>query len=322
MNIFELTRILNEAKVEEIMQSKKELNLTTNDVVEEVIAKANKEQNPKKKERILDDFDDNLDRAKSFIISLEKQIEGIDNHDNKNLTMFLNKNIERLRNVGITQTWIMKFLNTENVTFDLSHGFHRWEQCCPELLKPRYVEKFFNMSRNTKGPGEFLLELLGLKTNKNTVKPETGQGGDINIDGINYEVKGGSGRLDGTQLNDVCKIIRQNPNTIGFQIDVENTPKEEIKSILATKPFTGVQTQDKNLVYTFLSEFFKGRNKSGKLIVVNVKGYYVIEQEQKIDDEIIKITIPRWIRYYAYTEEVLPHNDNDRMIKISIVKIK
>ena len=233
--------------------------------------------------------------------------------------MFLSKHIKRLRNEGITQSWIMKFLNTENVTLDLSQGFHRWEECCPELLTPRYVKKFFNLSKNAKGPGEFLLQLLGLKTNKNTLKPEKGQGGDINIDGINYEVKGGLGRLDGTQIDDVSKIIIQNPDTLGFQIDVKNTPKEEIKSMLATKPFKAVQTQDNNLVNAFLFAFFNGRNKSGNLIVVNMKGYYVIEQGQKIIDELIKITIPRWIRYYAYTREVLPHNDNDRMIKISLV---
>jgi hypothetical protein len=172
----------------------------------------------------------------------------------------------------------MKFLNTENVTLDLSQGFHRWEEYCPELLTPRYVKKFFNLSKNAKGPGEFLLQLLGLKTNKNTLKPEKGQGGDINIDGINYEVKGGLGRLDGTQIDDVSKIIIQNPDTLGFQIDVKTTPKEKIKAILATKQFTAVQTQDNNLVNAFLFAFFNGRNKSGNLIVVNMKGYYVIEQ--------------------------------------------
>ena len=71
-------------------------------------------------------MEDNLDRAKSFIVSLDKQKSEIGANKNANLVRFLENKIESLRNVGITHNWIMNFLNTENVTLDLSPGYHSW----------------------------------------------------------------------------------------------------------------------------------------------------------------------------------------------------
>ena len=223
-------------------------------------------------------MEDNLDRAKSFIVSLSKQENDIRKNKNSNIVEFLTKkkykkdknNVEKLRDVGITHSWITNFLNNENVSLDLSRGYHTWEECCVGLLSPKFVQRFFNLSKNNVGAGEFLMMMLALRTGKKASSPSRGQGGDIIIDGINYEVKGNYGRLDGTQIDDVAKIIDNNKEW-GFQIDTEDTSDGSNK-------YQSIQTRENKLVSAFISAFFKGRNKSGKLLVVNTNGYYVIEQ--------------------------------------------
>ena len=79
-------------------------------------------------------MEDNLDRAKSFIVSLSKQENEISKNKNSNIVAFFTKkknkkdknNVEKLRDVGITHSWIMNFLNSKNVTLDLSPGYHSW----------------------------------------------------------------------------------------------------------------------------------------------------------------------------------------------------
>lgn len=318
MNIFELTRILNETNEIDIQKSKRSLKSTTDWVVRKKIQELGSEPT-QKKEKELSELEDNLDRAKSFIVSLSKQENEISKNKNTSIVEFLTKkktkkdknNLEKLRDVGITHSWITNFLNNENVSLDLSSGYHSWEECCAGLLSPNYVQRFFNLSKNNVGAGEFLIMMLALRIGKKASNPSNGQGGDIIIDGINYEIKGNYGRLDGTQIDDVADII-DNHKQWGFQIDTEDTADGSNK-------FPSIQTRENNLVNAFISAFFNGRNKSGKLLVVNTEGYYVIEQGQKITDGRIKITIPGWMRYYAYTKTVSPHNDNDRTIKISLL---
>ena len=302
MNIFELTRILNETNELDIQKSKRSLKATTDWVVRKKIQELGSEPT-QKKEKELSELEDNLDRAKSFIVSLDKQKSKIGAHRNDNLVKFLENKIESLRNVGITHSWIMNFLNSKNVTLDLSPGYHNWQECCEGLLSPKFVQRFFNLSKNSIGSGEFLLLLLALKTGKNASKPEKGQGGDLNIDGMNYEVKGIQGRLD-VDVNN-----RGSSNVLNAHV---------IKTLKGQTDWGSSKIRNNEIINSLLGVFFNNRNKEGDLIVVNPKGYYVIKNGVPITDNRIEIIVPQWLRYAAYGREI-PFNDNDRTIKISLI---
>lgn len=159
------------------------------------------------------------------------------------------------------------------------------------------------MSKNSVGPGEFLLLMLALRTGKNATRPEKGQGGDLNIDGINYEIKGNQGRLD---------------------VDVNNRGSSNVLNAYVIKTLNGQtnwgfsKIRNNEIINSLLGVFFNNRNKEGDLIVVNQEGYYVIKNGVPITDNRIEIIVPQWLQYAAYGEEI-HFNDNDRTIKISLI---
>jgi hypothetical protein len=159
------------------------------------------------------------------------------------------------------------------------------------------------MSKNNIGPGEFLLLMLALRTGKNATRPEKGQGGDLNIDGINYEVKGNQGRLDVDVKN------RGSSNVLNAHV---------IETLKGKSDWSYSKIRNNDIINSFLGVFFTNRNKEGELIVVNQKGYYVIKNGIPITDDRIEIIVPQWLRHAVYGKE-MPFNDNDRTIKISLL---
>ena len=142
-----------------------------------------------------------------------------------------------------------------------------------------------------------------MKTGKNASKPEKGQGGDLNIDGMNYEVKGIQGRLD-VDVNN-----RGSSNVLNAHV---------IKTLKGQTDWGSSKIRNNEIINSLLGVFFNNRNKEGDLIVVNPKGYYVIKNGVPITDNRIEIIVPQWLRYAAYGREI-PFNDNDRTIKISLI---
>lgn len=349
MNIFELTRILNEAKKrnknndeegtskgvkipEELKVTKDELNKTTKNFVLNAAKEGSHDNNPD----VIEKAEIALRRAESFIEDKNAELMTGGNEKVRNLFM---SSYEKLKKIGLYRQWMDKVI--ENSVSTDFNGITEGEKISFKEINPLFTENFIPLLYSfrggndiSRGSGEFLMRLVfACLGNESQVAKKIDNGdvktGDITVGNTTYEIKANNGRLDSMRKSSPEQLVEKILRLVKIFINKNRFQTRNNKLVNRTT-MTNEQFSKYVLRAWFqtIKENSIGQsNNQIKLILVNKKHFMIIS-EDSIDECVkhLKISIPQWMVDRVLKEQQIENGDVinvkdislDRTIKISL----
>lgn len=334
MNIFELTRILNEMD-----ENKTRVELAGNNLKKTVDAFVTDfKTNPKSDEKLAVY---NLRKARQFISNADEWSEdnfkksiGVDDTNNQLVDQLFRKQhilystntihkfktfksiIEILQDNKVPIEFIKEFVNTvkQNEKIIIDDGKVISFEEVNQYLTSQIVSDLYKIKTPdiSKGAGEFLMKLVIFSLTGELPVHNEGAG-DISFNGKDYEIKSVGGRLDSKdeQLESDFIEIMKSWIAQGFSLNGQKT-----------KRVTGAGGKNYNDSFNpiqFLSKWFK-RNGNLNLIVVSKKGFLIINKDNlESAANHIYIQVPEWMEKAAKGQAYSKNIGLDRTIKISLI---
>ena len=337
MNIFELTRILNEAKTkneqvkvpEELKTTETELKKTANNFVKEVSVTEDPEA--------IEQAEIALRRAESFIE--DKNVELANGENDKEIVreLFVGS-YEKLKKIGLYRQWMDKVI--KNPVNDAFGGISDGKKISFREINPLFTPNFipllysFRGGNNiARGSGEFLMRLvfgcLGIETEVAKKVDESDiKTGDIKTKNATYEIKAHNGRLDSMSKSTpeqlVEKIVRLVEIFIRRQRFDTKNGRVVNRTSMSNEQFSKYVLQ---AWFQTVKENGGQNSKNIKLILVNKEGFLIIS-EDTIEECVkhLKLSIPRWMVDKVLENDIMSNGGTinikdislDRTIKISL----
>ena len=337
MNIFELTRILNEAKTkkesvkvpQELKATETELKKTANNFVKDVSGTEDPET--------IEQAEIALRRAESFIEDKNVELTNEEN-DNKIVRKLFIGSYEKLKKIGLYRQWMDKVI--KNPVNDAFGGISDGKKISFREINPLFTPNFipllysFRGGNNiARGSGEFLMRLvfgcLGIETEvAKKVDDSDIKTGDIKTKNVTYEIKANNGRLDSMSKSTPEQLVEKIARLVKIFIDRQRFDTKNGRVVNRTS-----MSNEQFSKYVLKSWFQTVKENGGqnsknvKLILVNKEGFLIIS-EDTIEECVkhLKLSIPRWMVDKVLENDIMSNGGTinikdislDRTIKISL----
>lgn len=340
MNIFELTRILNEAKArnehvkvpEELKSTETELKKTANNFVKDVSVTEDPEA--------IEQAEIALRRAESFIEDKNVELTNEDS-DNKIVRQLFVGCYEKLKKIGLYRKWMNEVI--KNPVSDGFGGIADGKKISFREINPLFTPNFIPLLYSFRGgndiaraSGEFLMRLvfacLGIETEvAKKVDDSDIKTGDIktkNAKNVTYEIKANNGRLDSMSKSTPEQLVEKIARLVKIFIGKQRFETKNGKVINRTS-----MSNEQFSKYVLQAWFQTVKENSGqnsrniKLILVNKEGFLIIS-EDTIEECVkhLKLSIPKWMVDKVLENDIMSNGGTinikdislDRTIKISL----